>query len=75
MARRRHFIILAEANVLPDTDMNYFGDAGDRMHMMFNFQVNQSLFYALSSADTALDQRDATHRTPSGQCSVGHIFA
>jgi maltose alpha-D-glucosyltransferase/alpha-amylase len=55
--------------------MNYFGDAGDRMHMMFNFQVNQSLFYALSSADTALDQRDATHRTPSGQCSVGHIFA
>jgi maltose alpha-D-glucosyltransferase/alpha-amylase len=45
-------IILAEANVLPNTDMNYFGDAGDRMHMMFNFQVNQNLFYALASADT-----------------------
>jgi maltose alpha-D-glucosyltransferase/alpha-amylase len=45
-------IILAEANVLPDTDMNYFGDAGDRMHMMFNFQVNQNLFYAFGSADT-----------------------
>jgi maltose alpha-D-glucosyltransferase/alpha-amylase len=45
-------IVLAEANVLPDTDMNYFGDAGDRMHMMFNFQVNQNLFYALASADT-----------------------
>src|SRR3979490_2934359 len=45
-------IILAEANVLPKTDMQYFGDAGDRMHMMFNFQVNQNLFYALASADT-----------------------
>jgi maltose alpha-D-glucosyltransferase / alpha-amylase len=45
-------IILAEANVLPNTDMQYFGDAGDRMHMMFNFQVNQNLFYALASSDT-----------------------
>jgi maltose alpha-D-glucosyltransferase/alpha-amylase len=45
-------IILAEANVLPKTDMHYFGDDGDRMHMMFNFQVNQSLFYALASSDT-----------------------
>src|SRR5437763_15544126 len=44
-------IILAEANVLPETDMEYFGAAGDRMHMMFNFQVNQHLFYALASAD------------------------
>jgi maltose alpha-D-glucosyltransferase/alpha-amylase len=31
--------------------MEYFGDDGDRMHMMFNFQVNQHLFYALASAD------------------------
>jgi maltose alpha-D-glucosyltransferase / alpha-amylase len=45
-------IILAEANVLPETDMEYFGRAGDRMHMMFNFQVNQNLFYALASSDT-----------------------
>jgi maltose alpha-D-glucosyltransferase/alpha-amylase len=45
-------IILAEANVLPKTDMEYFGDAGDRMHMMFNFQVNQNLFYALAASDT-----------------------
>nr|WP_282571962.1 alpha-amylase family protein [Roseomonas acroporae] len=46
-------IILAEANVLPRTDMAYFGNDGDRMHMMFNFQVNQALFYALAAADTA----------------------
>jgi maltose alpha-D-glucosyltransferase/alpha-amylase len=45
-------IILAEANVLPRTDMQYFGDDGDRMQMMFNFQVNQHLFYALASSDT-----------------------
>jgi maltose alpha-D-glucosyltransferase/alpha-amylase len=44
-------IILAEANVLPDTDMQYFGQAGDRMHMMFNFEANQNLFFALASSD------------------------
>ena len=44
-------IILAEANVLPDTDLEYFGKDGDRMHMMFNFQVNQNLFYALAASD------------------------
>jgi maltose alpha-D-glucosyltransferase/alpha-amylase len=45
-------IILAEANVLPKTDMNYFGDAGERMQMMFNFAVNQRLFYALATGDS-----------------------
>jgi maltose alpha-D-glucosyltransferase/alpha-amylase len=49
--RQGDSIILAEANVLPDTDLDYFGDDGDRMHMMFNFQVNQHLFYALAAAD------------------------
>lgn len=49
--RKGDAIILAEANVLPKDDMAYFGEDGDRMHMMFNFQVNQSLFYALASAD------------------------
>jgi maltose alpha-D-glucosyltransferase/alpha-amylase len=49
--RQGDSIILAEANVLPNTDMQYFGDDGDRMHMMFNFQVNQNLFYALAAED------------------------
>jgi maltose alpha-D-glucosyltransferase / alpha-amylase len=49
--RQGDSIILAEANVLPDTDMEYFGDDGDRMEMMFNFQVNQNLFYALAARD------------------------
>lgn len=50
--RKGDAIILAEANVPPKTDMEYFGDDGDRMHMMFNFHVNQNLFYALASADS-----------------------
>ncbi len=45
-------IILGEANVLPDTDLDYFGRAGDRMHMMFNFEANQTLFFALAASDT-----------------------
>jgi len=51
--RKGDSVILAEANVLPEDDMKYFGDDGDRMQMMFNFQVNQRLFYALASADVA----------------------
>jgi maltose alpha-D-glucosyltransferase / alpha-amylase len=45
-------IILAEANVQPETDMEYFGKDGERMQMMFNFHVNQNLFYAMASADS-----------------------
>ncbi|WP_020186678.1 alpha-amylase family protein [Methylopila sp. 73B] len=51
--RKGDSVILAEANVLPEDDMKYFGNDGDRMQMMFNFQVNQRLFYALASADVA----------------------
>jgi maltose alpha-D-glucosyltransferase / alpha-amylase len=50
--RSRDAVLLAEANVLPRTDMQYFGDSGDRMQMMFNFQVNQHLFLALATGDT-----------------------
>ncbi|HEX3482908.1 MAG TPA: alpha-amylase family protein [Kofleriaceae bacterium] len=63
-------IILAEANVVPDVSINYFGDDGDRLHMMFNFWVNQRVFYALATADSrplrkALDQ--TRRRPPTGQ--------
>ena len=36
-------VLLGEANVLPQ-DHRYFGD-GDGLHMMFNFWVNQHLFW------------------------------
>jgi len=50
--RQGNAIILGEANVLPKTDFEYFGKDGDRIHMMFNFHVNQHLFYAMASADS-----------------------
>jgi maltose alpha-D-glucosyltransferase/alpha-amylase len=49
--RQGDAIILGEANVLPKDDLAYFGDEGERLHMMFNFQVNQGLFHALATAD------------------------
>jgi maltose alpha-D-glucosyltransferase/alpha-amylase len=49
--RKSGAIILGEANVLPDTDLEYFGDFGERLQMMFNFEVNQHLFFALASGD------------------------
>jgi maltose alpha-D-glucosyltransferase/alpha-amylase len=61
-------IILAEANVVPDDDIEYFGEYGERLQMMFNFEVNQHLFYALASHDTrplakALAQTEARPAT------------
>jgi maltose alpha-D-glucosyltransferase/alpha-amylase len=49
--REGNAIILGEANVLPSTDMNYFGSAGERIQMVFNFEVNQHLFLALATSD------------------------
>lgn len=40
-------IMLAEANVARDEQPKYFGDDG-RMHMLFNFLVNQALFLSLA---------------------------
>jgi len=44
-------IILGEANVVPEENKLFFGHEDERMHMMFNFYVNQHVFYALASAD------------------------
>lgn len=49
--RSQDAIILAEANVTPDRNVSYFGEDGDRLHMLFNFWVNQRLFYALAGSD------------------------
>jgi maltose alpha-D-glucosyltransferase/alpha-amylase len=59
-------LILGEANVLPDTDMRYFGVAGERMQMMFNFEVNQHLFLAMATADSRPLKKamQATKRRP-----------
>jgi maltose alpha-D-glucosyltransferase/alpha-amylase len=49
--RQGDSVILGEANIVPKEAMKYFGDDGDRLQMMFNFHVNQHLFYALASSD------------------------
>ena len=66
-------IILAEANVTPDHDLNYFGALGDRLQMMFNFWANQRVFYALASHDArplakALEQ--TKHRPETSQWAM-----
>jgi maltose alpha-D-glucosyltransferase / alpha-amylase len=43
-------VLLGEANVPPRDAQRYFAD-GDGLHMMFDFWVNQHLFYALASGD------------------------
>ncbi len=51
--RSANTVLLGEANVMPKDTLPYFGrDGGNGIHMMFNFSVNQHLFYALASADT-----------------------
>ena len=59
-------IILAEANVLPDTDIEYFGKSGERLQMMFNFEVNQHLFLAMASSDSTplIEAMNATRQRP-----------
>jgi maltose alpha-D-glucosyltransferase / alpha-amylase len=49
--RSGNAVLLGEANVVPEENLKYFGDEGDGIHMMFNFFVNQHLFYALASSD------------------------
>ena len=44
-------VILGEANVLPDENKNFFGENGEGIPMMFNFFVNQHLFYALATGE------------------------
>ncbi|MFD3003721.1 alpha-amylase family protein [Pontibacter toksunensis] len=50
--RRGDAVLLGEANVAPDESQEYFGENGEGIHLMFNFYVNQYLFYALATADT-----------------------
>jgi maltose alpha-D-glucosyltransferase / alpha-amylase len=49
--RKGDAILLGEANVPPEENQLYFGKGGDGIHMMFNFYVNQHVFYALATAD------------------------
>ncbi len=69
--RRGDAVLLGKANVTPEETKAYFGGdgssrGGDGLHMMFNFWVNQHLFYALATSDTAplVDALKATKKLP-----------
>lgn len=49
--RRGDAVLLGEANIQPEDAKKYFGENGQGIHLMFNFYVNQYLFYALATAD------------------------
>ena len=49
--RRGDSVLLAEANVPPEESVEYFGPSGERLHMMFDFNVNPRIFYALATGD------------------------
>ncbi|WP_143961274.1 alpha-amylase family protein [Litoribacter populi] len=51
--RRSDALLLGEANVMPDENKNYFGDDGDGMQMLFNFFVNQHLFYSFATEEVS----------------------
>ena len=67
-------ILLAEANVRPQTDLQYFGKDGERLHMMLNFQVNQYLFYALAAADAPALAKAMTRTRPRPQSAQWGVF-
>ncbi|WP_027214252.1 alpha-amylase family protein [Burkholderia sp. WSM2232] len=72
--RQGDAIILAEANVLPNTDLEYFGDAGERLQMMFNFQLNQNTFYTLATGDTAPLKKALTATRPRPPTAQWGVF-
>ena len=60
-------ILLGEANVPPtETEKFFVGNGTGGIHMMFNFWVNQHLFYALASGDARPLRKalEATSRIP-----------
>jgi maltose alpha-D-glucosyltransferase / alpha-amylase len=59
-------ILLGEANIAPQDDIRFFGEQGDRMHMLLNFFVNQYVFYAMASGDARplADALEATKKIP-----------
>jgi maltose alpha-D-glucosyltransferase/alpha-amylase len=63
---RGDVLLLGEANVLPEETERYFGKAGDGLHMMFNFYVNQHLFLTLATTEVEplADALRATRKLP-----------
>ncbi len=68
-------LLLAEANVAPDQIMNYFGQEGQRTHMVLNFYVNPHIFLALAdqSPDPIVRSLSALPQIPPN-CHWGYFL-
>ncbi len=60
--RRAEGMMLAEANITMDEVDEYFG-TGDRLHVIFNFMLNQHVFLAMARGD-AEPIRETMRNTP-----------
>ena len=60
--RKAESVLLAEANIALDEVDDYFGE-NDRMHLVFNFMLNQHLFLSLARGD-AEPMRKVLWETP-----------
>jgi len=49
--RRGDAVLLGEVNLPYDKAVEFFGDAGNELNMMFNFPLNQNMFLALARQD------------------------
>lgn len=65
--------IMAEANLKPEEVPDYFGQ-GDKIHMSFNFWVNQHFFLALAREDAMPVRRAYESCRPSRGSVSGIIF-
>jgi maltose alpha-D-glucosyltransferase/alpha-amylase len=64
--RQGDAVLLGEANVLPAETIPFFGEHDNGIHMMFNFYVNQYLFYALATGEVSplVEALQATRSIP-----------
>lgn len=73
--RRGDAILLGEVDVHPEDKAPYFGEENEVLHMIFNFNVNQHLFYAMATGEiaTLVEALEAT-RLPTGHAQWAHFL-
>jgi maltose alpha-D-glucosyltransferase/alpha-amylase len=62
--RRAEAMLLAEANITMDQVDEYFGPSGDRLHMIFNFMLNQHTFLSFARKDAEPIRRVMANTPP-----------
>ena len=62
--RKAEAVLLAEANITMDQVDDFFGAEGDRMHLIFNFALNQHVYLALARGDAEPIRRTMAKTPP-----------